>query len=144
MLLSGGVAALCRVGGLPFLDGTLPHRLRAFQPQVDVATLPAFERQTRVPILDFVAIPLDGSTLASLERELAENALLIGEDAPVSHLQIGERDSLILGFYDGFHEECVVAYEAMPLGFLSLLKEQGVISNFTSNAVARAGRLRSE
>src|SRR4051812_5533594 len=88
------------------LEGSLPDRLKAFRPQVDVATLPAFKRQCQHPILDFIAIPLNTLTLPRVERELAEDALVVGWEAAVNHLQIGEPDRLCFGAYDGFHEEC--------------------------------------
>ena len=85
------------------------------------------KRQTLSPRQDFVIVPIAPETIASLKRNLSapglfSNALL--------HVQIEHQGQLVLGAYDHFHRECVVAYKPVPQSFLEELVSSGVLRSY--------------
>jgi hypothetical protein len=129
-----------RDGTFMSFEGWLPAELKQIRPQADLATLPSFSRQTSVPVLDYVAIPLSEPTMSELLPLLADETLFVGDPVPILHIQIGDRDRLFFGAYDGFHEECVIAYAAVPLELLNQLKAEGIILHFRSDEEVKAER----
>jgi hypothetical protein len=85
-------------------------------------------RQTIVPQLDFVILPLDHKTVARLTAYLQQNSSSLAD--AIIHIQIGNDSEVMFGAYDNFHEECVFASDSFPRGLLEQLAATDDIKSF--------------
>jgi hypothetical protein len=87
------------------------------------------KRQTTSPRQDFVILPITPETIASLKSNLNAPGLFNNAGA-LYHVQIECHGRLVLGAYDNFHRECVVAYDPVPQSFLEGLVSSGVLRSY--------------
>jgi hypothetical protein len=83
-------------------------------------------RATLAPELEFVVVPVTIQTMSALRAISAS-----GKFDELIHVQIEHAGQLVLGAYDNFHRDCVVAYEPTPESLLEDLKVRGVIRSYS-------------
>jgi hypothetical protein len=84
-------------------------------------------RQTLVPVLDFVVLPLEPNTTEIILRRIVPR---VGIVRNVIHLQIVKEGELQLGAYDNFHPDCVVIGPGVPEEYLETLVQSGLLYNY--------------
>jgi len=82
-------------------------------------------RHTSSPVLDFIVLPLTEITLQEIWHELSRKDHLVKQG--IVHVQIESEGELAFGGYDNFHSESTIAYAALSMEFIVLMKELGVI-----------------
>jgi hypothetical protein len=110
-------------------EGDLATLRLAEVPGASTAETAVLRRQTTHPTLDFVVIPVTPSALQILHERLSVSGLFQNGGALV-HVQVEHEGHLVLGAYDNFHKDCVVAYEPTPVALLEQLKARGVIRSY--------------
>jgi hypothetical protein len=110
-------------------EGSLKHLVLAELPGASVSETSVLRRQTHDPILDFVAMPLTPETVGMLHERLSAPGLFQAGGGLI-HVQVEHAGYLVLGAYDNFHKDCVVAYEPTPESLLAQLKASGVIRSY--------------
>lgn len=110
-------------------EGDLQHLALAELPGASTSETPALRRQTLHPILDFVVVPVTAETAKALRERLSGPGLFRNRGALV-HVQVEHAGHLVLGAYDNFHKDCVVAHEPTPESLLEQLKSSGVIRSY--------------
>jgi hypothetical protein len=90
---------------------------------------PALRRQTLHPPLGFVVIPINADNVRILHERLSATGLFQDGGALI-HVQMEHAGQLVLGAYDNFHQDCVVAYEPTPEALLGQLAASGVIRSY--------------
>jgi hypothetical protein len=86
----------------------------------------ALQRQTLVPELDFVVVPITRANVGSLQSALTRPGIL-GRDGCVVHVQMEVDGEPILVACDKFHDECTVVSPAVPEALLRRLLTTGVL-----------------
>lgn len=86
-------------------------------------------RQTRQPMLDFVIIPVTEEAIRLLRACISRSGLF-QDGGAIVHVQVEHAGHLVLGAYDNFHKDCVVAYEPTPESLLKQLENNGVIRSY--------------
>jgi hypothetical protein len=98
-------------------------------PGASTAETPVLRRHTLEPSLDFIAIPItEENSLALRERLSAPD--LFHDGGALVHVQVEHAGHLVLGAYDNFRKDCVVAYQPTPESLLEQLKNSGVIRSY--------------
>lgn len=110
-------------------EGDLDRLALADLPGASTSETPVLQRHTVEPIQDFVTIPITGDTIHILEERLSAPGLF-QQGGAVEHVQVEHAGHLVLGAYDNFHKDCVVAYEPTPESLLEQLKASGVIRSY--------------
>ena len=76
-------------------------------------------------------VPINTETTRTLKRLLAGPGAL--NDAGLAfHTQVEHQGKLVLGAYDGFHRNCVIAHEPVPIALLDQLVTVGVLRSYES------------
>lgn len=110
-------------------EGELKKLALAELPGASTSETQVLQRQTRKPILDFVVVPVTAETAQALHERLSAPGLF-HEGGALIHVQVEHAGQLVLGAYDNFHKDCVVAYEPTSESFLAELKASGVIRSY--------------
>jgi hypothetical protein len=87
------------------------------------------KRQTRWPREDFVILPILPETLSTLKRNLSVSGLF-NDGGAISHVQVEHQGRRVLGAYDNFHRQCVVASEPVSVVLLEELVSVGVLRSY--------------
>jgi hypothetical protein len=119
-------------GGRMSLEGDLSRCAFADEAVVGREDVGLLKRITLYPVLDFVVLFLEPTTIAPLFKQI----MAAGLSRAIIHIQIEHAGTLQLGAYDNFHSECVVTGPGVHVELLSELKSQGILRDF---AVAEAG-----
>ena len=85
------------------------------------------KRNTIEPLQDFVVLPLEPESVASILRALSFGGALSDD---ILHVQIEKAGRLEFGAYDNFHPDCVVACEGVLVPVLRHLLEQQISRSF--------------
>ena len=110
-------------------EGDLGRLGLAELPGASTSESPVLRRTTIYPRQDFVVIPVTGETLSLLHRRLSGPGLFPDGGALV-HVQLEHAGRIVLGAYDNFHKDCVVASDPAPESLLERLRESGVIRSY--------------
>ena len=110
-------------------EGDLANVRLSEVPGYSIEETPILQRNTLEPRLDFVSIPISVDSIHALKERLSRPGLFDAE-GPIVHVQVENSGQLVLGAYDNFHRDCVVAYEPTPEWFLAQLRDAGVIRGF--------------
>jgi hypothetical protein len=86
-------------------------------------------RGTLQPRLDFLVLPLTPALLSTIERAI-ESKISFSRYAGIVHVQIEKDGEIAFAAYDHFHEDCVIAYPAVPVALLKELVEKRVLHSF--------------
>jgi hypothetical protein len=103
----------------------------AFPPDLrpDSKETPTLRRQTLVPELDFVVLPLEPINVQPILDVVLPERRFMND---INHIQIEKDGSLEFGAYDNFHPECIVCFLGVSPDFLEQLRESGVIRSWTT------------
>ena len=110
-------------------EGDLAKLRLSEVPGLSIEETPILQRNTLEPRLDFVSVPISADSVQALKKRLSQPGLFDAEGSIV-HVQVENSGQLVLGAYDNFHKDCVVAYEPTPEWFLARLRDAGVIRGF--------------
>jgi hypothetical protein len=95
----------------------------------DSKETPTLRRQTLVPELDFVVLPLEPVNVQPILDVVLPDRRFMSD---INHIQIEKNGSLEFGAYDNFHPECIVCFLGVSPDFLDELQESGVIRSWTT------------
>lgn len=84
-------------------------------------------RNTSHPRLEFVVVPLEANTVASIFKEIEPEGRIARD---IVHIQIEEGGSLVLGAYDNFNADGCVVWEATSEAWLSELQAKGILRSY--------------
>jgi len=89
---------------------------------------PTLKRQTLVPQLGFVVLPLESHTVRPILDVVLPNRRFMDD---IVHIQIEKNGRLEFGSYDNFHPECIVCHSGVRTELLNALRDKGVIRSWT-------------
>ena len=92
----------------------------------------ALKRQTLLPELDFVVVPVTNENIGALKALLSKPGVL-GKDGTVIHTQIEVAGETIFSACDNFHDDCTVTSRSVPKAFLDQLKQVGVLRGYSDS-----------
>ncbi len=98
-------------------------------PGVSFKETAALHRADQSGQLDFLVLPLTDEVIPAILAVITEKEHL-GYASGIHHVQIAVASSMVLGAYDNFDRNCVVAYEGFPTGLLDRLAANGVIRSY--------------
>jgi len=103
----------------------------AFPPDLGAGSIetPALRRQTLVPELDFVVLPLEPVSVQRILDVVLPDRRFMND---INHIQIERNGTLEFGAYDNFHPECIVCFLGVSPDLLEQLRESGVIRSWTT------------
>jgi hypothetical protein len=110
-------------------EGELQQLALAELPAASTSETSVLRRQTLHPILDFVVLPVAEETTKALRERLSAPGVF-HDGGVLIHVQVEHAGHLVLGAYDNFHKDCVVAYDPTPESLLEQLKVSGVIRSY--------------
>lgn len=115
-------------GSVSFEGNLKPLQLETI-PGANLAETPVLKRVTEYPVQDFVVVPINSETTRALKRILARSDAL-NDWGLACHTQVEHQGKLVLGAYDGFHRNCVIAYEPVPDSLLDRLVAVGTLRSY--------------
>ena len=101
-----------------------------FPPELDPSAYetPTLKRQTLVPKLGFVVLPLSPDVVQPILDVVLPDRRFMND---IIHIQIEKSGRLEFGSYDSFHPECIVCFLGVGTDFLDALRDRGVIRSWT-------------
>ncbi|MCI0352980.1 MAG: hypothetical protein L0Z53_26460 [Acidobacteriales bacterium] len=88
-------------------------------------------RATLSPRLDFILLPLTQATVSAIEKAVSSKVSFDGPDGIV-HVQVKKGGTMAFAAYDNFHDDCVVAYSAVPVALLDELVKRKVLHSYAT------------
>ncbi len=86
-------------------------------------------RGTTAPKLDFLVLPLTVENVPTIQRAIQSKIAFHGYKGVV-RVQIEKHGTMAFAAYDHFHEDCVVAYRAVPVALLEQLIQTKVLYSY--------------
>jgi hypothetical protein len=111
-------------------EGSLSHSELFTIEGASFEETPLLRRGTTAPPLDFVVLPLTVENVPTIQKAIGSKIAFNGSKGIV-HVQIEKDSAMAFAAYDNFHEDCVVAYRAVPAALLERLVESRVLYSYT-------------
>jgi hypothetical protein len=127
-LLSAMMHALAAEDSAISFEGMLSHTELAQMEGVTDEETGVLKRGTLQPKLDFLVLPLTQQRLAAIEKAI--NSKIAFGYKGIFHVQIERNGKMAFAAYDNFHQECVVAYSAVPTALLDELTVARVLRGY--------------
>ncbi len=111
------------------LEGDLKQFRLLERSDASTAETLVLRRNTLSPRLDFVVLPVSPELVSTL-KQIMSGAGIFNDGGLLIHAQVEFRGKLVLGAYDNFHEDCVVACEPLGEDFLEPLRTKGILRSY--------------
>lgn len=121
--------ALAGIGASISFEGSLSHTELFTLEGATFEETELLRRGTIAPRMDCLVLPLTLATVSAIEKAIVSKIAFHGYRGIV-HVQIEKQGALAFAAYDHFHEDCVIAYPAVPVALLESLVENKVLYSY--------------